>query len=122
MLAMLFIPTVPIALTSLCASTHYEALQLCNAVLPRMRLRNSQAKVLIAVGAALVSHVLQIGLFAAAFYFLQDVAHLGSLGGNFKEVASSFLYFATETYTSLGFGDVFQPASSLAIRKGVTAQ
>ncbi len=117
---MLFTPAVTIALISLCASIHYEALQRCNAALPRMRLRNNRAKVLIAVGAALVSHVLQIGLFAAAFYYLQDRAGLGRIAGNFKDVASTFLYFSTEAYTSLGFGDVF-PLGQIRFVAGMEA-
>ena len=120
MLAMLFTPAVTIALISVCAFIHYEMLQLCNAALPRMRHHNNRAKVLTAVGAALVSHILQIGLFAAAFYFLQDNAELGRIGGNFKNVASSFLYFSTETYTSLGFGDVF-PLGQIRLVAGMEA-
>src|SRR5260221_7608049 len=106
MLTKLFAPILTVALTAACAYIHYGVLQLCNAALSRMRLRNHRVKVLLAVGAALVSHVLQIALFAAAFCYLQDSIDLGRIAGNFKDVASTFLYFSTEAYTSLGFGDV----------------
>ncbi|MFC5522682.1 potassium channel family protein [Polaromonas jejuensis] len=119
-LAMLFIPAITITLISLCACIHYEALQRCNAMLPQLRLHNKRAKVLAAVGAAMVSHFLQIGLFAAALYFLQHYADLGYIGGNFKNTAFSFLYFSTETYTSLGFGDVF-PLGHIRMVAGMEA-
>ncbi len=117
---MLFTPAVIIVLIFLCAAVHYEALQLCNAVLPRMRLHDRRIKVLMAIGGALVSHFLQIILFAAAFYILQDYSALGRIGGNFQNVASSFLYFSTETYTSLGFGDVF-PLGQIRMVAGMEA-
>ena len=107
-LAMLFIPAITITLISLCACIHYEALQLCSAMLPRLRLHNKRAKVLAAVGAAMVSH------------FLQSYADLGHIGGNFKNTAFSFLYFSTETYTSLGFGDVF-PLGHIRMVAGMEA-
>lgn len=119
-LAMLFTPAITITLISVCACIHYEALQLCNAMLPRLRFLNKRANVLAAVGAAMVSHFLQIGLFATAFDFLQDYADFGHIGGNFKNTASSFLYFSIETYTSLGFGDVF-PLGHIRMIAGIEA-
>jgi hypothetical protein len=120
MLANLFVPTLTATLTAGCAYVHYGVLQLCNATLSRMRLTNNRVKVLLAVGSALVSHITQIALFAAAFYYLQDSVGLGSIAGNFKDVASTFLYFSTEAYTSLGFGDVF-PLGPIRFVAGIEA-
>ena len=117
---MFLTPAVTIILVALRIFIHYEALQLCNETLPRLGFITNRAKVLVAMGGALVSHVVQIGLFAAGFYFLQHHAEVGRLGGNFNNAASSFLYFSTETYTSLGFGDVF-PLGHIRMVAGMEA-
>jgi hypothetical protein len=111
---------ITLLLVGACTFLHYEALSLCNALLPRARFLPPRTKVLAAMGAAMVSHVLQIALFAAAYYFLQDNAYLGRLSGQVGDSFPSFLYFSMETYTSLGFGDVF-PLGSLRMLAGMEA-
>jgi hypothetical protein len=115
-----YVAAATVVLVSMSATIHYEVLQLCNAHLPRLRLPNSRAKVLVAVGAAILSHLLQVTLFAVAFRLLQNYAGLGHLGGQFSNAPSAFLYFSLETYTSLGFGDVF-PLGEIRMVAGMEA-
>src|SRR5439155_17958380 len=95
-----------ILLVVLSTFIHYEVLRHCN---DRLQDRNwipGRAKVLLAIGAAFLSHLAQIALFAAAYWLLHDTS-LGSLQGQLQTPVLSFLYFSAETYTSLGFGDVY---------------
>ena len=102
-----------------CAFGHYEVLRLCNTHLPRLRRIAGRAKVLVAIAAAFCGHLAHIALFAAAYALLHDTS-LGGLRGQFQQGAAGFLYFSAETYTSLGFGDVY-PAGALRLVAGVEA-
>jgi hypothetical protein len=108
-----------VLLVALSAFIHYEVLRLCNAILPRLHWVAGRARLLVAIGAAFCSHLTHIALFAGAYWLLQDTT-LGSLHGQFHNVASSFLYFSAETYTSLGFGDVY-PVAAMRLIAGIEA-
>jgi hypothetical protein len=103
-----------------CVLLHYEILKLLNDLLTRTRVVAPRPKVLLAMAGAMVSHLAQILLFACAFYFLRDKFGLGSFGGQFNDAFTSFLYFSAETYTSLGFGDIY-PLGSLRLVTGMEA-
>ena len=116
------IPAIVLSIL-LCGSSallHYECLKLLNDALPRATAIENRAKVLAALGGALLSHLSQIMLFAGAYYLLRDRFGLGGFGGQFKDAFSSFLYFSSETYTTLGLGDIY-PAGSLRMVTGIEA-
>jgi hypothetical protein len=117
---MLITLVATIILICICAAVHYEMLVHCNAALLRLNLRHHRVKVLFAVGAGMASHLVQIGLFAGAFFLMQSVPWLGRLGGQFNGLPLSYMYFSAETYTSLGFGDVF-PLGDLRMLAGAEA-
>jgi Ion channel len=96
-----------LALTAVCVLLHYETLRLLNDRLARITIISMRAKVLAALVGALTSHVLQIGAFALAYYLLRDKFGLGGFGGAFQDTLMNFLYFSSETYTTLGFGDIY---------------
>ncbi len=115
------LPTAGLTLLLVAASAfiHYEALRLCSDRLPRLHWAHARAKVLLALGAAFCSHIAHIAAFAAAYWLLDDSA-FGSLQGHLAHSAASFLYFSTETYTSLGFGDVY-PVGAMRLTAGIEA-
>jgi len=115
---MLFAAALSILLVACSTFVHYEALQICSALLPRLKFVTRRAKVLVAMASAMGSHALQIGMFALAYFLLQDGARLGSLHGAISDAFSGFLYFSTETYTSLGLGDVF-PIGDIRLVAGI---
>jgi Ion channel len=109
---------VSVLLVVVSALIHYEALRLVNDFLPTARLIASRAKVLVALNGALISHLFQIALFGAAYYLLQDKFGLGAFEGQFTNSFASFLYFSAETYTTLGFGDIY-PVGQLRLLTGI---
>ena len=107
-------------LVATCTLLHYECLKLLNDFLPRAAIIENRAKVLAVLGGAMISHLSQIMLFAGAYYLLRDNFGLGGFGGEFKDTFSSFLYFSSETYTTLGLGDIY-PSGSLRLVTGIEA-
>ena len=106
------------ALVSASVMMHYETLRLLNDRLSKTELISTRAKVLAALVGAMASHLLQIAVFALAFWLLRDKFGMGGFGGTFEDSLTSFLYFSSETYTTLGFGDIY-PTGSLRMICGI---
>ncbi len=109
-----------VGLITLCVLVHYEALRHMNDALPRVALTNQRQKVLLAIFGALGSHFAQITLFALAFFLLHHSLGLGLIGGRFDDSFATYLYFSAETYTSLGFGDIY-PIGEIRMLAGAEA-
>lgn len=105
-------------LVSTCVMLHYETLRLLNDRISRVEIVSTRAKVLVALVGAMCSHLLQISVFALAYWLLKDKFGMGGFGGTFEDSLSSFLYFSSETYTTLGFGDIY-PTGSLRMICGI---
>ncbi len=45
-------------------------------------------------------------------------SRLGQFGGHFEDTDSNFLYFSTETYSTLGLGDIY-PIGTLRMVMGI---
>lgn len=116
---MLITAGVTAFLIALSALIHYEVLRLCNDHLPRLSGVAGRARVLIAISAAFCSHLAQIALFGGAYALLHALA-LGTLHGQFGNPVLSYLYFSAETYTSLGFGDLY-PVGEMRLVAGLEA-
>ena len=109
-----------VALTSSCVLLHYEVLRNLNDHLPKVHFVGDRQKVLIALFVSLGSHIVQIALFGLAFFVLHHAFGLGMLGGEFSDKFATYFYFSAETYTSLGFGDIY-PAGEIRILAGIEA-
>ncbi len=109
---------VGFALVSVSVMTHYETLRLLNDGLGNTKFFSARAKVLAALVGAMASHLLQIAIFALAFWLLRDKFGMGGFGGAFEDSLTSFLYFSSETYTTLGFGDIY-PTGPLRLICGI---
>jgi hypothetical protein len=111
-------PVLAVVLVAACVLIHYESLRLLNDRVPNLKIVSTRAKVLVALVGALASHLLQIAIFALAYYMLKDKFGMGGFGGAFEDSLSSFLYFSSETYTTLGFGDIY-PTGPLRMICGI---
>lgn len=98
---------------------HYESLRIISATIPRVTNRG-RLRVLISLFAMFIAHMLEIAIYAIAYYLLQDEFGLGNFGGHFSDTFSTFLYFSAETFTSVGFGDIY-PTGPLRMVCGLEA-
>lgn len=107
-----------IVLVAACCLIHYEVLWRLNRLLPSLNFVPRRALVLLAMLGAFCSHFCHVALFASAYFCVEQL--LGSaIGGENSGVGfGDLLYFSTETYTSLGFGDIY-PRESLRLLVGI---
>ena len=98
---------------------HYESLRTISALIPRVT-SQGRLRVVVSLFALFVAHMLEIAVYAIAYYLLRDQFGLGSFGGDFTDTFATFLYFSAETFTSLGFGDVY-PTGALRMVCGLEA-
>ena len=98
---------------------HYEFLRGLSSLLPKLPWPGRSRAAVLVLG-TFFAHLLEIGLYGAAYFLLKDHFGLGAFGGHFADRISTFLYFSAETYTSLGFGDIF-PSGDLRMVCGIEA-
>ena len=112
---------VGIPLVVLTILIHYEILRITSNALPRLTIRPRQC-IIVVIIAAFIAHVLEIWLYAAAYYGLHqaDLGSFGSLDGAFSGRLVEYLYFSAVSYTSLGLGDVW-PTGVLRLVTGLEA-
>lgn len=72
-----------------------------------------------AVLALLVVHLLEVGLFGSAFYGATKWMKIGSFAGEHSMTAIDYFYYAAETYSSLGYGDIY-PVGEIRLLASVT--
>lgn len=65
---------------------------------------------LIAVGGAVVAHLTEIGLYAAAYYVLTRVVPVGEVGVTPVTSPIDYFYYSNMMDASLGLGDAFPAA------------
>jgi len=112
-LAMIAI-TILVALTIL---IHYEILRVTSAHLADLPIP-ARARIIVVVGSAFTAHTLEVWLYAIAYWLLVLRLGLGGFGGQPVAGFEDCLYFSVETYTSLGFGDLY-PTSHTRLIAGV---
>lgn len=112
----LMVGLVASLLMALCVAFHYEGMSLLSARLPRLAFKR-RARIVVLILGMLVVHVIEVWIFAAAYYVLDAWPELGRLAGEFHEGALDFVYFSVVTYSSLGYGDLV-PMGPLRILAG----
>lgn len=72
------------------------------------------------VFSGLIAHILEIFVFAVAYFFQLKYLQVGSLEGDFNGSFLDCFYFSFTSYTSLGFGDI-EPEGWLRFTAGIEA-
>ena len=67
---------------------------------------SNRPRVVIALLGAIFAHIVEIWLFAFAYYYLINGGNAGSLAGNFDGSLNDCFYFSVSTYTTVGYGDI----------------
>ncbi len=86
-------------------AVHFEALRALWSVLSRRKSRLRRNMVLALTGVVAV-HLVEIGLYAAAYGMGAGPLHLGSFVPARHMSPIDLFYYAAETYSALGYGDV----------------
>jgi len=103
----------------LCVGVHYEVLSTLNRLLPHIGHRHRR-RIFILILLILVAHVIEIWLFTFGYYYLIEIASLGSLIGMTTSSLSEYAYFSAMAYTTVGFGDLI-PVGSIRLLTGMEA-
>ena len=114
MFAVFLTSTILVLLT---VGVHYEVLRLTSMALPRLMIP-PRTRMLFVIITAFFAHIIEIWLYAVAYYLFADHFGLGHLGGQPITGFVEYLYFSTGAYTSLGLGDVY-PVGGLRLIAGI---
>jgi hypothetical protein len=113
---------VIVVLLAICLLLHYEALRLISLLAPKLTFLPLRMRMLAVMGGILIAHILEICIFAGAYYLLEHQLHMGKLAGqvDMTMTASEYIYFSTASYTTLGLGDIY-PTGGLRLITAVEA-
>jgi hypothetical protein len=98
---------------------HFEMLNWLSVKVPAMTIRN-RTRVVVALLGAIFAHIVEIWLFALAYYFIISVDEMGALEGNFDGSLYDCFYFSISTYTTVGYGDI-SPLGDIRFLAGLEA-
>lgn len=96
---------------------HYGVLRWTSLLIPHISLR-PRARIVVVIFAVFLGHVIEVMLYAFAYFLMHESYGLGYIGGDFEATAVDFFYFSITTFTTLGIGDV-QPYGYLRIVAGM---
>ena len=102
---MITILLVVSAIVAIAVVIHYEILFQLTTLMPKLKVRH-RFRIVLGVLGALVAHVIEIWLFAAACYLMHRAEGWGELTGAFSGSFMDCVYFSFTTFTTLGFGDI----------------
>jgi hypothetical protein len=104
-----------------CILVHYEILRLTtDLLLPRLNRIARRAHVVLGVCACFAAHTIEVWLFAGVYYLLAKETSAGFADEGRRHFLD-YLYFSTETYTSLGFGEMRLLTDDLRLLAGIEA-
>lgn len=96
---------------------HYEILRFSSSLMPHLTIRPRQ-RILVVILAAFCAHLIEVWLYALTYYLLAGNLGIGGFSGSIEYRFWDYLYFSTETYTSLGYGDIV-PLGGLRLMAGM---
>ena len=108
---------INIIIVTLSVLIHYEFLYRATNLLPKIKIKH-RFRILAVVFIALIAHVVEIWLFAAAYFFMSKDVIWGDIQGNFDGSFMDSLYFSFSNFTTLGFGDI-EPFGSIRFLVGM---
>jgi len=104
-----------------CILVHYEIMRVTgDLVLPRLTLVPRRAHVVFGICACFVAHTIEVWMFAGV-YFLMAIETDSGFADESRRQFLDYLYFSTETYTSLGFGEISLLTNDLRLLAGIEA-
>lgn len=110
---------VSLLLIAATIAIHYEVLRFTSSRLTHLPLA-PRMRIIVILTAALVSHMVQVLLYAGAYLFLEDIGGFGTIDGDRGHDLEDAFYFSITSYTTLGIGDLY-PTGALRIISGMEA-
>ena len=100
---LVFVSTIFVIVISV--ALHYEVL---THLAKRHFTRPWPLRLILPVGVLVVilTHVIEIWIFAFLYYFLLSMGNVGDVVGEFNNIITDCAYFSFVNYTSLGYGDL----------------
>lgn len=96
---------------------HYEGLRFLSIGPWSMRV-NPRMEMQIIIFLVFVLHIVEIAVWGIAYWFGDVIVNIGTFGGNRALTMLDYVYFSVETYTSLGYGDIY-PTGALRLLAGI---
>jgi len=98
---------------------HYECLERLSILMPRLRVRY-RYRILVGLLGAILAHIVEVWLFAAAYYAMIQTGDFGTLVGYPEPDILNCAYFSFVTYSTVGYGDLV-PVGNLRFLAGLEA-
>lgn len=86
---------------------HYEGLRLLSRGLIATTALAERRKVLIAILSIFAIQILEIALYAVAYWYADIVVDIGGFAGVHEVGSFQYFYFSAESFTTLGLGDIY---------------
>lgn len=115
----MLVGSLTLAIVLISVLLHYLCLLGLSRLMPCLRMP-SPLKILLGVVGALAAHVIEVGLFAVAYYYMTGTGDWGELQGAFDGTIADSVYFSFATYTTLGYGDI-NPVGAIRYLTGLEA-
>lgn len=114
---MISIMLINLVVVALVVVIHYEFLLRLGSLLPAGFARH-RARIVVGVFWTLLAHVIEIWVFAVAYFLMHHADGWGHLEGNFDGSLLACAYFSFTTFSTLGFGDI-EPIGALRYLTGI---
>jgi hypothetical protein len=110
---------INIIIVTLSVLIHYEFLYRATKLVPRAHIKH-RFRIVFVVFIALIAHMVEIWLFALAYFVMSKDKMWGEIQGNYDGSFMDSVYFSLTNFTTLGFGDI-QPIGSIRLLVGMEA-
>jgi hypothetical protein len=109
---------ISFALIAATVLIHYEVLNKVSRTVPRIRFTSLRGRMLLVITGIFIAHLIEIALYAAAYYLMEEYIGLGAIGGARTEGWMDYFYFSSTSYTTLGVGDLY-PSGPMRLVSGI---
>lgn len=104
-------------IVALVVLVHYEFLYRISLLIPTLQFKH-RFRIVLGVFAGLIAHVVEIWIFALAYYYMHHAEGWGHLTGSFNGSLLDCSYFSFTNFTTLGVGDI-QPIGDIRFLAGI---
>lgn len=116
---MLFVTAFNTLVILLAIIIHYECLRLFTQWMPQLKIA-ARARILVGVVGALIAHILEIWVFAVAYYVLVQLGFGLLINQHGAVELLDYVYFSMTSFSTLGIGDL-SPRGQLRFLAGMEA-